>query len=46
MINLKKINKELTGVSAGLTVAIAFVNIALLVVKIVKTVTEEGIEEE
>ena len=45
MLNLKKINEKLTGVSAGLTVAIAFINVALLVVNIVKTVTEEDIEE-
>ena len=39
-IDTKKLMKKATEVSTGLTVTIAFLNVALLVTKIVKTVTE------
>ena len=41
-INTKKLMEKAAGVSAGLTVAIAFLNVALLVVKLVETVSEEA----
>lgn len=41
MMNTKKIMEKAAGVSTGLTVAIAFLNVALLVTKIVKTVSED-----
>ncbi len=40
-INTKKLMEKAAGASTGLTVAIAFLNVALLVVKLVETVTEE-----
>ena len=41
-IDSKKIMEKAAGASTGLTVAIAFLNVALLVTKLVKTVTEEA----
>ena len=41
-INTKKIMEKAAGASTGLTVAIAFLNVALLVTKIVQTVSEEA----
>ena len=41
MINTKKIMKKAVEASTGLTVAIAFLNVALLVAKIVETVTSD-----
>ena len=41
-IDAKKIMEKTAGVSTGLTVAIAFLNVALLVTKLVQTVTEEA----
>jgi len=41
-INTKKIMEKTAGVSTGLTVAIAFLNVALLVTKLVQTVSEEA----
>lgn len=40
-IDTQKIMKKATGASTGLTVAIAFLNVALLVTKLVQVVTEE-----
>ena len=40
-ITTKKLMEKAAGASTGLTVAIAFLNVALLVVKLVETVTEE-----
>ena len=39
-INTKKIMEKAAGASTGLTVAIAFLNVALLVTKLVQTVSE------
>jgi hypothetical protein len=41
-INTKKLMEKAAGASTGLTVAIAFLNVALLVVKLVQTVSEEA----
>ena len=41
-IDANKLMKKAAGASTGLTVAIAFLNVALLVTKIVQTVTEEA----
>ena len=41
-INTKKIMEKAAGASTGLTVAIAFLNVALLVVKLVEAVSEEA----
>ena len=41
-INTKKIMKKASNASAGLAVVIAFLNTALLVVKLVQTVNEEA----
>ena len=41
-VNTKKIIEKVAGASTGLTVAIAFLNVALLVVKLVETVSEEA----
>lgn len=41
-INKKKIMEKAVGASTGLTVAIAFLNVALLVTKLVQTVSEEA----
>lgn len=41
-IDTKKIMEKAAGASTGLTVAIAFLNVALLVTKLVQTVTEEA----
>ena len=40
-IDTSKIMKKAAGASTGLTVAIAFLNVALLVAKLVQTVSEE-----
>ena len=40
-IDTSKVMKKAAGASTGLTVAIAFLNVALLVVKLVQTVSEE-----
>lgn len=40
-INTKKLMEKAAGASTGLTVAVAFLNVALLVVKLVQTVSEE-----
>ncbi len=42
MLNTKKLMEKAAGASAGLTVVIAFLNVALLVTKLVQTVTEEA----
>ena len=42
MINTKKLMEKAAGASTGLTVVIAFLNVALLVTKLVQTVTEEA----
>ena len=46
-INTKKVMEKAAGASTGLTVAIAFLNVALIVVKLVQTVREttEKIED-
>ena len=41
-IDTKKIMEKAVGASTGLTVAIAFLNVALLVTKLVQTVSEEA----
>ena len=41
-IDTKKIMEKAAGASTGLTVAIAFLNVALLVTKLVQTVSEEA----
>ena len=41
-IDTKKLMEKTAGASTGLAVAIAFLNVALLVVKLVETVTEEA----
>ena len=41
-IDTSKIMKKAAGASTGLTVAIAFLNVALLVTKLVQTVSEEA----
>lgn len=41
-IDTKKLMEKAAGASTGLTVAIAFLNVALLVTKLVKTVSEEA----
>ena len=41
-INTKKIMKKASNASAGLAVVVAFLNTALLVVKLVQTVNEEA----
>ena len=41
-IDAKKIMEKAAGASTGLTVAIAFLNVALLVTKLVQTVSEEA----
>ena len=40
-IDANKLMKKAAGASTGLTVAIAFLNVALLVTKLVQTVSEE-----
>ena len=42
MIDAKKLMKKAAGASTGLTVAIAFLNVALLVTKLVQVVSEEA----
>ena len=42
MINTKKLMEKAAGASTGLTVVIAFLNVALLVTKLVQTVSEEA----
>ena len=42
MIDTKKLMEKAAGASTGLTVAIAFLNVALLVTKLVQVVTEEA----
>ena len=41
-IDTQKIMKKAAGASTGLAVATAFLNVALLVVKLVQVVTEEA----
>ena len=41
-IDTSKIMKKAAGASTGLTVAIAFLNVALLVTKLVQVVSEEA----
>lgn len=41
-INTKKLMEKAAGASTGLAVAVAFLNVALLVVKLVETVSEEA----
>lgn len=41
-INTKKIMEKAANASTGLAVAVAFLNTALLVVKLVQTVTEQA----
>lgn len=40
-INTKKLMEKAAGASTGLAVAVAFMNVALLVVKLVEVVSEE-----
>lgn len=40
-INTEKIMKKAAGASTGVAVAAAFFNIALIIIKLVETVTEE-----
>ena len=44
MLNAKKIMKRAADASTGLAVAVAFLNVALLVTELVKTVTTEALE--
>ena len=41
-IDTEKLMKKATGASTGVAVAAAFFNIALIVIKLVQTVTEEA----
>ena len=41
-INTEKIMKKAAGASTGVAVAAAFFNIALIIIKLVETVTEEA----
>ena len=41
-INTEKIMKKAAGASTGVAVAAAFFNIALIIIKLVETVTEES----
>ncbi len=41
-IDAKRLMEKAAGASTGLTVAIAFLNVALLVTKLVQTVSEEA----
>ena len=41
-IDTKKIMEKAAGASTGLAVAVAFLNVALLVTKLVQTVSEEA----
>ena len=41
-INSEKLMKKAVGASTGLTVAVAFLNVALLLTKLVQVVTEES----
>ncbi|MBQ6388835.1 MAG: hypothetical protein IJH90_04285 [Mogibacterium sp.] len=40
--NAEKIMKKVTGASTGVAVAAAFFNIALIIIRLVETVTEEA----
>lgn len=42
----EKTRKAVTGASAGIAVAAAFINVALIIVQLVKTVTEDEAEKE
>jgi hypothetical protein len=41
-INTKKLMEKAAGASTGLAVAVAFMNVALLLVKLVEVVSEEA----
>ena len=45
MLNARKIMKKAADASAGLAVAVAFLNVALLVTELVKTVAAEEVFE-
>ena len=45
-VDYKKVMEKAAGASAGLTVAVAFLNVALLVTKLVQTVSEEATRSE
>lgn len=45
-IDAKKVMDKAAGASTGLAVAVAFLNVALLVVKIVQTVSEDVVKSE
>ena len=45
-INAKEVMDKAAGASTGLAVAVAFLNVALLVVKIVQTVSEDVVKSE
>ena len=45
-INAKKVMDKAAGASTGLAVAVAFLNVALLLVKIVQTVSEDVVKSE
>ena len=45
-VDYKKVMEKAAGASAGLTVAVAFLNVALLVTKLVQTVSEEATKSE
>ena len=45
-INAKEVMDKAAGASTGLAVAVAFLNVALLLVKIVQTVSEDVVKSE
>ena len=45
-VDYKKVMEKAAGASAGLTFAVAFLNVALLVTKLVQTVSEEATKSE
>ena len=45
-MDAKKVMDKAAGASTGLAVAVAFLNVALLVAKIVKTVSEDVVKAE
>ena len=41
-LDVKKINEKVSGASVGVAVAAAFFNVALILIQLVKTVSEES----
>ncbi len=41
-VDMKKITEKVSGASVGVAVAAAFLNVALIVIQLVKTVSEES----